>query len=177
MLPVPSDPEMRMPRTRAVLARLLPALPVLLLPLLSAMAVQAAVVTVTMVTDGPNGRFRFEPSIVRIQPGDTVRFVAHDPIHATKSVPGMLPEGATPWWGEMGEPLEVTLTVPGVYGFKCPSHYAVGMVGLIVVGDTAPNLRRARSVRHPRMAQQVFDRLFRAIACSEAAGGRLCSGH
>ncbi len=176
MLPVPSDPEMRMPRTRAVLARLLPALPALLLPLLAAVAAQAAVVTVTMVTDGPNGRFRFEPSVVRIQPGDTVRFVAHDPIHATKSVPGMMPEGASPWWGQMGRPLEVTFTVPGVYGFKCPSHYTVGMVGLIIVGDAAPNLRRARSVRHPRMAQQTFDRLFTAIACTEAAGGGVCGG-
>ncbi len=174
MLSIPSDPELRMPRTRAVVLRLLLALP-LLLPLLpAATAVQAAVVTVTMVTDGPNGRFRFEPSIVRIQPGDTVRFVAHDPIHATKSIPGMLPEGATPWWGEMGRPLEVTLTVPGVYGFKCPSHYTVGMVGLIIVGDAAPNLQKARSVRHPRMAQQAFDRLFTALECTEAAGSVAC---
>ncbi len=150
-----------MSRTLAVLFRLPLLLFVFLLP--PAADPGAAEVTVRMVTDGAAGRFRFEPSIVRIRPGDTVRFVAHDPIHATKSIPGMMPEGAVPWWGEMGKPLEVTFTVPGVYGFKCPSHYTVGMVGLVVVGDPSPNLEEARSVRHPRMAQEAFDRLFAAL--------------
>ncbi len=155
------------------LLRALPVLLVPLLPLLAASPAAAAEVTVRMVTDGSAGRFRFEPRIVRIRPGDTVRFVAHDPIHATKSIPGMMPEGARPWWGEMGRPLAVTLTVPGVYGFKCPSHYAVGMVGLIVVGDPAPNFERARAVRHPRMAQEAFARLFAILAC-EAEGRGDC---
>ena len=148
--------ERSMPRTSLLPAALL----ALLLALPAAAPLAAAEVTVRMVTDGAEGRFRFEPRIVRIEPGDTVRFVAHDPIHATKSIPGMIPEGARPWWGEMGRPLEVTFTVPGVYGFKCPSHYTVGMVGLIVVGDPSPNLARARAVRHPRMAQEAFARLF-----------------
>ena len=160
-----------MPRP-PLLLRALPVLLALLLPLLAASPAAAAEVTVRMVTDGSDGRFRFEPRIVRIQPGDTVRFVAHDPIHATKSIPGMMPEGARPWWGEMGQALEVTLTVPGVYGFKCPSHYTVGMVGLIIVGDPSPNLRKAASLRHPRMAQEAFARLFAILACeAEGLGG------
>ncbi len=163
----PSEPEPRMPRALLPLLRLALAVAVLLPVPPSGQPAVAAEVTVTMVTDGPGGRFRFEPAIVRIRPGDTVRFVAHDPIHATKSIPGMMPAGAAPWWGEMGKPLEVTFTVPGIYGFKCPSHYTVGMVGLIIVGDSAPNLEEARALRHPRMAQEAFDRLFADLAATD----------
>ncbi len=163
----PSDPESRMPRPLAPLLRIALAVAALLPVTPLGPGPRAAEVTVTMVTEGPGGRFRFEPAIVRIRPGDTVRFVAHDPIHATKSIPGMMPAGAAPWWGEMGAPLEVTFTVPGVYGFKCPSHYTVGMVGLIIVGDPGANLEEARAQRHPGMAQEAFDRLFARLSAAD----------
>ena len=39
----------------------------------------------------------------------------------------------------MGAPLSVltvTFTVPGVYGVKCKPHYGMGMVALVVVGES-----------------------------------------
>ena len=36
----------------------------------------------------------FEPSFVKIAPGDTVRFVSTDKGHNAETIKGMLPEGA-----------------------------------------------------------------------------------
>ena len=61
-----------------------------------------------------------------------------------------------------GEELVVQLDRPGLYGVKCRAGYEVGMVGLIVVGGTAPNWDEAIAVRHPPAASAVFAATVRA---------------
>ena len=75
----------------------------------------------------------FKPDIVYIQPGDSVGWT-NMTSHMVSSVEGVIPEGATPWQGKLGENLQVTLTKEGVYGYVCTPHLGFGMVGLIVVG-------------------------------------------
>ena len=120
---------------------------------------------VNLVTEGANGRFRFEPPVLFANVGDMVRYVPDDPMHAVKSIPGMIPEGAGSWRGRMGEEVVVRVDRPGVYGVKCRSGYEIGMVGLLVVGDDPPNWDAARDVRHPPMASAAFDQLFDEAAC------------
>ena len=75
----------------------------------------------------------FKPDIIYVQPGDTVGWI-NMTSHMTASVEGMIPEGATPWQGQLGENLKVTLDKEGVYGYVCVPHLGFGMVGVIVVG-------------------------------------------
>jgi pseudoazurin len=84
---------------------------------------------------GPSGLFVFDPEIVRIRPGDTVAFVAIDKGHEVHTVLGMIPEGASSFDAKVNQDAKVTLTEPGVYVIACKPHTALGMVGLIVVGD------------------------------------------
>ncbi|MEM1289556.1 MAG: pseudoazurin [Pseudomonadota bacterium] len=102
----------------------------------------------------------FNPPILRVEPGDTVKFLAIDSGHNSASRRGMIPEGAEAWNGGIDEELEVTLTVPGVYGYVCTPHYEVGMVGLIVVGDDLSNLEDAKRVRQLGEARTAFRSLF-----------------
>ena len=81
------------------------------------------------------GFFVFSPDFVRIKPGDAINFVATDKGHEVHSVPGMIPEGAQPFDAKMSQDIKVTFTVPGVYVIACKPHTAMGMVGVIVVGD------------------------------------------
>ena len=54
--------------------------------------------------------------------------------HNSVSIDGLIPAGATPWQGQLGESLQVTLTVEGIYGYYCQPHIGFGMMGVIVVG-------------------------------------------
>ena len=89
----------------------------------------------------------FDPIGVRIEPGQTVRWImaspgnphtttAYHPRNANHSL--RIPEAATPWdSGFLIKPrdtFEVTLSVEGVYDYFCLPHEAAGMVGRIVVG-------------------------------------------
>jgi len=92
---------------------------------------------VAMVNRSTDGPMAFAPGYLRIAPGDTVRFVAQDKGHNAESIAQMLPAGAAPFKGRIDEEIVVRFTVPGVYGYKCLPHTAMGMIGLIQVGKPA----------------------------------------
>ena len=131
-------------------------------------AAQAAEVEVKMLNKGAEGVMVFEPALVKIAPGDTVRFVAADKGHNAESIDGMLPEGGQTFVGKINEELAITFEKPGVYGYKCKPHYGMGMVGLVVVGDPT-NLDAAKEAKHPGKAKQAFANLFDKLATTKAA--------
>jgi len=123
----------------------------------------AADVDVQMLNKGESGVMVFEPSLVQVQPGDTVHFVATDKSHDVESVKGMLPEGVEPFKGKMNENFDLKVTEEGVYGVKCTPHFPMGMVALVVVGDPSSNLEAAKAVKNPKKAQERFDADFAQI--------------
>lgn len=131
-------------------------------------AATAAEVEVKMLNKGSTGVMVFEPAMVTIQPGDTVKFVAADKGHNVESIDTMLPEGAKPFVGKINEEIAVTFDKEGVYGVKCKPHYGMGMVGLVVVG-TPGNLDQAKASSHPGKAKQTFASLFEKLSSAKTA--------
>lgn len=138
----------------------------LLVTLLAVADAAAETVEVKMVNydrDDPSRVMVFVPEIVRVSPGDTVRFVAVDELHNAVSIDGMIPDGAAPWASPLSEDFEVTFEVEGTYGFLCQPHAMMGMVGLVLVGDHTRNLSAAKAVPHTGPAKERFDALFAQI--------------
>jgi pseudoazurin len=136
--------------------------------LMSASMALAAEVEVKMLNKGAEGLMVFQRALVKIEPGDTVKFVASDKSHNAESIKGMLPEGAAPFAGKMNEDVVVTFDKAGVYGVKCMPHYAMGMVALIVVGKP-DNLDAAKAAPQSGKAKQVFAALFDRLTQQAAA--------
>ncbi|MEP3275133.1 MAG: pseudoazurin [Stappiaceae bacterium] len=113
--------------------------------------------------ENPNLINLFTPAILKIQPGDTVKFAVVDKGHNSASKRGMLPEGAEPWNGKIDEELEVSFDIEGIYGYVCLPHYSMGMVGLILVGDYHANLGKARAVKQRGKAKKNFRALFEQV--------------
>jgi pseudoazurin len=82
---------------------------------------------------------QFEPAFLKVAPGDTVHFVAKDKGHDSEALEGGVPDGAEGWKGKLSQDVSVTLTVEGLYAYKCSPHFPLGMVGLIQVGDSVAN--------------------------------------
>ena len=89
--------------------------------------------TVQMLNAGKEGMMVFEPAVITIKKGDTVKFIATDMSHNSSSVDGMIPDGAEPWIGGMSQDVEVTLSKEGVYVYQCTPHNMMAMVGVIKV--------------------------------------------
>ena len=101
-------------------------------------------VEVRMRTASGGADVWFEPVGLRIEPGETVRWVVDRGVHTSTAyhpengeLPLRVPEGAEPWGSGYltgsGEAYEHTFRREGVYDYFCRPHEAAGMVGRIVV--------------------------------------------
>jgi len=93
----------------------------------------AAEHVVKMLNNGAGGMMIFEPAVLSVNKGDTVKFVATDMAHNSASV--LTPSGATPWNGAMSKDISVKLDTEGVYIYECSPHAMMAMVGVIKVGN------------------------------------------
>jgi len=150
-----------------------------LVALLVAAPTSGATFEVRAVMSKDGAEVYFDPVGLRIQPGDTVRWIqvngyhsvtAYHPANGDREL--RIPEGAKPWDSGMllaeypakGSTFEHTFTIPGVYDYLCIPHEAAGMVGRIIVGEPAagPGTRPFGYApdRHwkpvPTPAQQAF---------------------
>ena len=92
---------------------------------------------VKMLNNGKDGMMVFEPAVLSVNVGDTVKFEATDMAHNSASVPGMIPAGAKPWMGRMSQDISVTLDKEGIYVYECTPHKMMAMVGVIKVGASS----------------------------------------
>lgn len=128
----------------------------------SACGAWAAEHEVHMLNKGEKGAMVFKPDLIKVAPGDTIRFIPSDKTHNAESIPDMLPEGAEPFKGKVNEEIAVKVTKEGVYGVRCQPHYAMGMVAIIVVGKPT-NLEAAKAVKQPAFAKKRFDAIFAEV--------------
>lgn len=76
----------------------------------------------------------FAPDAIKIEPGDTVRW-SNMTGHNVNFEEGNIPEGAKPFTSALGEDVSRKFDEEGVYLYKCDPHFAMGMVGAIIVGE------------------------------------------
>lgn len=116
--------------------------------------------------DPENKRRRnvYVPEIVYAKPGDKVIFKPVDRGHNSQSIKKMTPNNVK-WNSRINQEFELTVEKAGVYGYKCTPHYAMGMVGLIVVeGDgLAESLEAAKKVKHRGKSRGVMKDLLAEV--------------
>ena len=109
--------------------------PIFFLVLLSSF-ISAENYEVKMVNADASGQLMiFDPPFVKANVGDTVTFLPTDLLHNSQSVPGLVPSSANAWNGAMNEKITIKLDVEGVYVYQCTPHIALGMIGVIQVGN------------------------------------------
>ena len=112
---------------------------------------------VKMLNKGEAGMMVFEPAYVKAEPGDVIHFVPTDKSHNVEAIQDILPEGVETFKSKINEAYSLTVTEPGLYGVKCTPHFAMGMVGLIQVGDAPANLDAAKTAKMSKKARERMD--------------------
>lgn len=108
----------------------------------------------------PEQFYRFEPNYFWIKPGDSVRFLNSIGNHTVKSVRGIWPEEIDEVDIEHEPKYEITLSEPGIYGFKCKVHNRHGMFALIIVGEVEPKFDLWENAAINDVGKRVFSALF-----------------
>lgn len=131
------------------------------LAILSAGA-QAETHEVKMLNKGEAGAMVFEPAYVKAEVGDVIRFLPTTKGHNVEHIKGMLPEGVEGFKTKFNKEFDLTVEKEGLYGIKCTPHYAMGMIGLIQVGE-AVNLDEAAAVKQKGKAKGRMADLFAMV--------------
>lgn len=107
----------------------------------------------------------FLPVIQTIEAGDTITWIPTEKGHNSQSAKGMLPDGVDAWKSRINKEFSLTLDKPGVYGYQCTPHVALGMVGLIIVrGDgMMDNVEAARAVKHRGRAKKSWEAIWAQV--------------
>lgn len=100
--------------------------------------------TLTVKVLGTAEDARFEPVVLRVQPGDVIRFEVVEGLHTVTAYhpdnrrPMRIPEKAGPFDSGMltaGQVWFLTLDEAGVYDYFCLPHERMGHAGRILVGE------------------------------------------
>ncbi len=110
--------------------------------LMFTVSANAAEHVIKMLDTGADGNIMmFEPAFIKVNKGDTIKFISTDPGH--NNISRHIPEGAKNWKGEVSHDITITVDEEGVYLYECDLHKFLGMVGVIQVGE-AKNLAAAK---------------------------------
>ncbi|KGJ87756.1 plastocyanin/azurin family copper-binding protein [Colwellia psychrerythraea] len=86
-----------------------------------------------LTTDASGQTMIMEPNFLKIEQGDTVRFIPSDASHNAQSL--VSPKGGVTFNTPMGKAAVVEFKQEGAYLYKCTPHFALGMLGVIQVGN------------------------------------------
>lgn len=125
--------------------------------------VSAATHEILMLNKGSNGEVMvFEPAFLKVNKGDSVKFVPKDKGHSVESFKGGLPSGVKDWKGGLNKEITIKMDVEGVHVFKCLPHYAMGMIGAVQVGKPV-NLEQVKSLKVAGKPSQNFNKILTQI--------------
>lgn len=106
--------------------------------------------------DDAKNSMAFQPGFVKVEVGDTVKFVPTDKSHNTESVLEVWPEGVPPVKGAFSKEVVFTAEKEGLYVLKCAPHYGMGMVVLVQVGKPV-NLDKIKEYKATGLAKKRLD--------------------
>ena len=128
-------------------------------------AASAAEVTVEMLNRDKttNVSTLFKPGLVKVNKGDTVKWIATNPGHNVAFLQGGVPAGVELFTSGFQKETSYKFEKPGIYLYKCTPHFGLGMVGLVVVGGDKSNLAAVKAVYVPPLAKKRLEPLFAEI--------------
>jgi pseudoazurin len=103
----------------------------------------AATVEVEMLNRLEKESMVYSKSIVNIQTGDTVKWLATTKGHNVQFL--KTPEGVGAFRSKLNVDTEYTFTVPGIYLYQCTPHKNMGMIAVVVVDNNLDNLEEISS--------------------------------
>ena len=129
-------------------------------PSLSRAATTHEILMLNRDPDDRRANMVYRPEIVVAQPGDTLRFVPTDRGHNVVSYDTMWPDGADAWRTRPNAEFETVVEIEGAYGYYCQPHKAMGMVGLVLVGNPMSNYERAKATSLRGREKQRWDAIW-----------------
>tara|TARA_B100000214_G_scaffold225323_1_gene164005 strand:- start:587 stop:1012 length:426 start_codon:yes stop_codon:yes gene_type:complete len=124
--------------------------------------VSAAIYEVEMLNRLGKESMVYSESIVNIQSGDTVKWLATTKGHNVQFL--SVPEGVGAFRSKLNVDTEYTFTVPGIYLYQCTPHKNMGMIAVVIVDGNKDNLNTITSARVAGKSKQRLAKIIETLS-------------
>ena len=131
-----------------------------IIPLFSGFAI-AENHTVEMLNKLGKERMVYSDKVLSIKINDEITWKSVDKGHNVEFI-GM-PKGVTKYKSKISKDAKYTFTQPGIYLYQCTPHKAMGMIGLVVVGDNKNNLDKIKKVKVYGKSKKLLKKLLKSL--------------
>ena len=123
----------------------------------------AEIYEVQMLNKLEKERNVFNPSIVYINSGDTVKWISADKGHNIAFTKKGVPEGVDLFKSKINADAEYTFNTSGIYAYNCTPHYGLGMIAFVVVDNDLSNFDQVAKIKYPGKSKKLAKSLLEQI--------------
>ena len=106
-------------------------------------------------------RMVFSKKMISIELNDNVLWKSVDKGHNVQFI-GM-PDGAKKYKSKISKDASYKFEKPGIYLYQCTPHKAMGMIGIIVVGNDKSNLEAIKKVKVYGKSKKILKNLLKNL--------------
>ena len=108
-------------------------------------SLMAATIEVEMLNRLGKESMVYSQSVVNVQSGDTVKWLASSKGHNVQFL--TTPNGVDAFKSKLSVDTEYTFTVPGIYLYQCTPHKSMGMIAVVIVDGNKDNIEAISATR------------------------------
>ena len=125
-------------------------------------SVYAEDITIEMLNKRDDGaKMVYSEDITRVNVGDTITWVPTSKGHNVQFV--SVPDGVEKIKSKMNAEVSFTFEQEGVYLYLCTPHATMGMIGVVVVGDSDVNLAEAKKYKFRGKSKKKFKKIVKEL--------------
>ena len=117
--------------------------------------------TVEMLNKLGKERMVYSEKVLSIKVNDEITWKSVDKGHNVEFI-GM-PKGVSKYKSKISKDAKYTFTQPGIYLYQCTPHKAMGMIGLVVVGEDKNNLEKIKKVKVYGKSKKLLKKLLKSL--------------
>ena len=141
-------------------------LPIILVGILCGMLVQCNVATaedmsIDMLNKKGKEKMLYSEDIARIDVGDTITWLPASKGHNVQFV--SVPDGVEKVKSKLSAEFSYTFEKEGAYLYVCTPHATMGMIGVVVVGDSDVNLAEVKKHKFRGKSKKKFKQILKAL--------------
>jgi pseudoazurin len=142
------------------LSKIFSIITILAIPFFSSSAI-AQNHTIDMLNKLGKERMVFSKKVISINLTDDILWKSVDKGHNVEFI-GM-PDGVKKYKSKISKDANYKFTKPGVYLYQCTPHKAMGMIGLIIVGNDKNNLDKIKKVKVYGKSKKILKSLLKTL--------------
>ena len=117
--------------------------------------------TIEMLNKLGKERMVYSEKVISIKVNDEITWKSVDKGHNVEFIGK--PKSASKYKSKISKDAKYTFTQPGIYLYQCTPHKAMGMIGLVVVGEDKNNLDKIRKVKVYGKSKKLLKKLLKSL--------------